>query len=79
MREQLKSYIERIVERTDQKIIGIEVKLNRSADNSDVKNLLWLKEKMKSDMLDMILINTGSEAYRRKDGVAVIPAALLGA
>jgi len=67
------------VERTDQKIIGIEVKLNRSADNSDVKNLLWLKEKMKSDMLDMILINTGSEAYRRKDGVAVIPAALLGA
>jgi len=79
LREQLKSYIERIVERTDQKIIGIEVKLNRSADNSDVKNLLWLKEKMKSDMLDMILINTGSEAYRRKDGVAVIPAALLGA
>jgi len=71
--------VDLIVERNDQKVVAIEVKLNRSVDDSDVKNLLWLKEKLNSDMIDMLLINTGSEAYRRRDGVAVIPAALLGA
>ncbi len=29
-------------------------------------------------MLDMAVITTGTQAYRRPDGVAVIPAALLG-
>ena len=30
------------------------------------------------DLRDMVVVNTGSRAYRRADGVAVIPAALLG-
>jgi uncharacterized protein len=29
-------------------------------------------------MLDVAVITTGTHAYRRTDGVAVIPAALLG-
>ncbi|MFC2061662.1 ATP-binding protein [Elusimicrobiota bacterium] len=71
--------VDLIVERNDQKVVAIEVKLNRSVNDADVKNLLWLKNKLNNDMLDMILVNTGPEAYRREDGVAVIPAALLGA
>lgn len=39
---------------------------------------LWLREKIGADLLDTVVINTGPEAYRRKDGTAVIPAALLG-
>ena len=30
-------------------------------------------------LLDAAVITTGPEAYRRRDGIAVIPAALLGA
>jgi hypothetical protein len=32
------------------------------------------------DLLDsvVVVVTTGSHAYRRKDGVAVVPAALLG-
>jgi hypothetical protein len=29
-------------------------------------------------MLDAVVVNTGKEAYRRRDGIAVVPAALLG-
>ena len=71
--------VDLIVERNDQKVVAIEVKLKRSVDEDDVKKLLWLKDKMNNDLIEMLLINTGPEAYRRKDGVAVVPASLLGA
>jgi len=29
-------------------------------------------------MLDAVVISTGPEAYRRRDGIAVVPAAVLG-
>lgn len=30
------------------------------------------------DLRDAVVINTGTTAYRRRDGIAVVPAALLG-
>jgi len=54
------------------------VKLSSAIDQHDVKNLLWLREKIGDDLLDAVVVNTGTRAYRRKDGIAVIPAALLG-
>ena len=36
------------------------------------------KERWAKDLRDMVVVNTGSRAYRRADGVAVVPAALLG-
>ena len=39
---------------------------------------LWLREQIGEDLLDAVVINTGPQAYRRTDGVAVVPAALLG-
>jgi hypothetical protein len=31
-----------------------------------------------ADLLDAVVVTTGAEAYRRPDGIAVVPAALLG-
>lgn len=70
--------IDLIVERGDGHIVAIEVKLARRVDDDDVRNLLWLREKVGDDLLDSIVVTTGREAYRRSDGVAVVPAALLG-
>jgi predicted AAA+ superfamily ATPase len=67
-----------IVERGDQRVVAIEVKLSSSVDDHDVKNLLWLREQIGDDLLGAVVINTGPQAFRRKDGIAVVPAALLG-
>ena len=46
--------------------------------DDDVRHLLWLRDRLGSGMLDLVIVTTGQFAYRRPDGVAVIPAALLG-
>jgi predicted AAA+ superfamily ATPase len=67
-----------IVDRGDGRVIAIEIKLGAAPRNDAVKHLNWLQETIGDDLLDRLLITTGSDAYRRPDGVAVIPAALLG-
>jgi len=70
--------VDLIVERADQRVLAIEVKLARTVSDHDVRQLLWLKERMRDDLVDAVVITTGPNAYRRPDGVAVVPAALLG-
>jgi hypothetical protein len=70
--------VDLIVERPDQRVVAIEVKLGASVADGDVRNLLWLREQIGDDLLDAVVIHTGPQAYRRRDGVAVVPAALLG-
>ena len=70
--------IDLIVERADGRIVAIEVKLARDVKDSDTRHLRWLEERVGDDLLDAAILTTGSEAYRRRDGIAVIPAALLG-
>lgn len=70
--------IDLIVERADRRVLAVEVKLSRTVNDNDVKQLLWLKKQIGDDLLDAIVIHTGPEAYRRKDGIGVVPAALLG-
>lgn len=70
--------VDLIVERADQRVVAIEVKLSAAIDDADTKNLRWLREQLGSDLLDAVVVNTGARAYRRKDGIAVVPAALLG-
>jgi predicted AAA+ superfamily ATPase len=62
----------------DGPIVAFEVKLARTINDGDVRHLKWLAERMGTDLLDAAVITTGPEAYRRPDGIAVIPAALLG-
>lgn len=70
--------VDLIVERADGRAVAIEVKLARTIDDSAVRHLLWLREEIGDDLLDAVVITTGAQAYRRTDGVAVVPAALLG-
>ncbi|MEQ1693963.1 MAG: AAA family ATPase, partial [Gemmatimonas sp.] len=64
--------------RADRRVLAIEVKLSASVTDDDVKHLHWLKREIGEDLIDAIVITTGTHAYRRTDGVGVIPAALLG-
>ena len=66
-----------IVERGRQ-IVAFEVKLGQVVDDRDVRHLVWLRHELGDDLADAAVITTGRAAYRRADGIAVIPAALLG-
>lgn len=71
--------VDLIVEGRDQRIVAIEVKLTRTVTDKDVRHLLWLRDRLGDRLLDAVVVTTGPEAYRRQDGIAVVPAALLGA
>ena len=70
--------VDLIVERGDGRVVAVEVKLARTIGDGDVRNLSWLAARIGSDLLDAVVITTGPDAYRRRDGIAVVPAALLG-
>ncbi len=55
------------------------VKLAAGVTDADVRHLHWLRNQLSDDTVDLLVITTGSNAYRRRDGIAVIPLALLGA
>jgi hypothetical protein len=59
-------------------VVALEVKLAADVGDKDVRHLLWLREQLGPRLLDAVVITTGTDAYRRADGVAVVPAALLG-
>jgi len=54
-------------------VIAVEVKLSPTVDDHDVRQLLWLGERLGDDLLDAMVITTGRSAYRRPDGVAIVP------
>jgi len=70
--------VDLIVARRDQRVVALEVKLAGTVDSTDCRHLLWLREQLGADLLDAVVITTGEHAYRRDDGIAVIPASLLG-
>ncbi len=69
--------VDLVVCRADGRVVAVKVKLSSSIGDRDIKHLHWLKEKMGTDLLDAIVINTGPVAYRRRDGIGVVPLALL--
>jgi predicted AAA+ superfamily ATPase len=69
--------VDLIVERDDGRILAIEVKLSTTVDERDVRHLKWLRERLGDEVVDSIVITTGAYAYRRSDGIGVVPAALL--
>jgi len=70
--------IDLIVEGFDGRILAIEVKLASSVNDADVRHLVWLRDQLPDAVVDTVVVTTGSAAYRRSDGVAVVPLALLG-
>lgn len=59
-------------------ILAVEVKLAATVDSGDVAHLKWLQAELGDGLIDAIVITTGQTAYRRQDGIGVVPAALLG-
>lgn len=70
--------VDLIVEGQNGKVVAIEVKLKRTIRDDDVRSLHWLAAEIGDELLDSIVVSTGEEAYRRADGIGVVPAALLG-
>lgn len=70
--------IDLVVVREDAKVLAVEVKLAATVEGRDTTHLRWLADHLHADLLDAIVINTGPNAYRRPDGIAVVPLALLG-
>ena len=70
--------IDLIVVRDDHRVVAIEVKLAEAVSERDVRHLRWLQDTIGADLLDAVVITTGRQAYRRSDGIAVVPASLLG-
>lgn len=71
--------VDLIVQRADERVVAIEVKLAQTVGDADVRHLNWLANEVGDDLLDRVVVTTEGHAYRRQDGVAVVPAALLGA
>ena len=67
-----------MVVRPDQRAVALEVKLAAAIGDRDVGHLHRLAGRLGADLLDAVVVTTGREAYRRRDGIAVVPAALLG-
>lgn len=70
--------VDLIVEGEDQRVVAIEVKLDGEVGAADVKHLLWLRDMIGDRLADAVIVTTGRFAYRRPDGIAVVPASLLG-
>ena len=67
-----------VVVRDDGRVVALEVKLAATITDEDVRHLTWLRDQLGEDLLDAAVLTTGKDAYRRRDDIAVIPAALLG-
>lgn len=70
--------VDLVVVRPDGGVVGVEVKLAAAADASDGKHLRWLRDQLGSRFVDGLILTTGPTAYRRSDGLGVVPLALLG-
>jgi len=70
--------IDFIIERGHRELVACEVKATEVPTDEDVRHLLWLKAKLGDQVKDLVILTIGRYAYRRPDGVAVVPLALLG-
>ncbi len=73
-----KREIDFVVSEGGKKTVALEVKLTQEVADFDVRHLHWLAGELSNELADAAILTTGTEAYRRPDGIAVIPLALLG-
>lgn len=70
--------VDLVLERYDGKVLAFEVKLAPVVTDRDVVHLHWLGQQLGNRLVDKVILTTGEQAFRRSDGVAVIPLAILG-
>jgi ATPase (AAA+ superfamily)-like protein len=66
-----------MVEGRDRRVVGVEVKLASIITDRDVRHLRWLKQELGERVTDLVVLTTGPHAFRRADGIAVVPLGLL--
>jgi hypothetical protein len=59
-------------------VLAIEVQLGQVPDDRNVRHLRRLEAQLGSHLPDSVVVTTGPAAYRRSDGIAAVPATLLG-
>jgi predicted AAA+ superfamily ATPase len=70
--------VDLIVEGRSGEVVALEVKLSATVDDDDVKHVAWLRDQLGEALREAVVITTGQFAYRRPDGICVVPLALLG-
>lgn len=70
--------IDLILEGEDRRVVAVEIKLAATIGDRDVRHLNWLQSEIGDRLVERLVVTTGRDAYRRRDGVAVVPLALLG-
>ena len=60
------------------RVMAVEAKLGEDLTRRDTRHLRWLRDRLGPALLDAVVVNTGEQAYRDSDGIAIVPAALLG-
>ena len=70
--------VDLVLETLDGRVLAFEIKLAGSIRDEDVRHLHWLRTIVGDDLVEAAVVYTGTHAYRRPDGVAVIPLALIG-
>lgn len=70
--------VDLVAHRPDGTLVAIEVKLAATVEDADVRHLTWLKHELGNVVRDCLVVTTGTTAYRRQDGIGVVPLALLG-
>ncbi len=71
--------VDLVVEDRSGAALAIEVELSATVGDNDVRHLRWPRNEIGENLRDALVVTTGPHAYRRKDGIAVVPLALLGA
>lgn len=67
-----------IIEAADTSCVAFEVKLTDTIHDEDLRHLHWLRRQLDERLVDSAILYGGPHAYRRPDGIAVLPLALLG-
>ena len=76
--ESLATLCVRVCAQAAEAAVGHFRTLASTVDDRDLTHLRWLGGNLGADLLDAVVINTGLNAYRRPDGIGVVPLALLG-
>lgn len=70
--------VDLVVERPDGNWAAFEVKLGAAGEDAAATSLLRLAERVEREPAALVVVNTGEYAYRREDGVYVVPLGVLG-
>ncbi len=60
------------------RLLAAEVKFGADIDSHDTRHLPWLRDRLGPKLVDTVVITSGQESYRDENGVAIIPAGVLG-